>query len=235
MLGKNIIRKSVTTATLVAVWCVYSMVAYALPVDVSGEITVTGQVTVNGKAAVSGATIFSDSTITTAAGSSAVVSLGKLGRVEVQPDSTMTLRFSDGSIVATLDQGRVRVSSSAGIATTVATKHGTAIGDSSQANNFVVEAECSHTHLDTTSGVATLRDGSDDKRVAAGTTAVAGNLTQAGCKPCLRPDSAPSPNFAGSPLLLLLAAGAAGLGIWLATRDDDSDLGGGGTVVSPVR
>ena len=33
-------------------------------------------------ASISGATVFSDSTVTTAKGSSAVVSLGKLGRVE---------------------------------------------------------------------------------------------------------------------------------------------------------
>ena len=47
MLGKNIIRKSVTLTTIAAVWCVYSMVAVALPKDTAGEITVTGQVTVN--------------------------------------------------------------------------------------------------------------------------------------------------------------------------------------------
>ena len=35
-----------------------------------------------GTSAISGATVFSDSTVSTAKGSSAVVSLGKLGRVE---------------------------------------------------------------------------------------------------------------------------------------------------------
>lgn len=235
MLGKNIIRKSVTTATLVAVWCVYSMVAVALPQDVKGEITVTGQVTVNGQAAVSGATIMSDSMIATAKGSSAVVSLGKLGRVEVQPETTMTLKFSDGSIIAMLDSGRVRISSSSGVASTVTTKNATFTGDMGQANNYVVEAECSHSHVDATSGLVTMREAANSKQVAAGSTATAGNLTQAGCKPCLRPDSAPQTSIAGSPLLLLLAAGAAGLGIYLALRDDDSDLGGGGTVVSPTR
>jgi len=38
-------------------------------------LQIEGQVTVNGTAAMSGTTVFSDSTITTAAGSSAVVSL----------------------------------------------------------------------------------------------------------------------------------------------------------------
>jgi len=235
MLGKNILRKSFTTATMVAVWCVYSMVAFALPKDVSGEITVTGSVTVNGQPAVSNSTVLSGAIITAAKGSSAVVSLGKLGRVEIQEESTVTLRFSDSGIVASVDAGRIRVANSAGVATTVTTKNATYLGDAGQANNFLVEAECSHSHVDTSVGIVTQREGSADKQVVAGTTATAGNLAQTGCKPCLRPDSAPGPAVGNWPWLLLLAAGAAGVGIFLGTRDDDKDFGGGGTVVSPVR
>lgn len=235
MLGKNILRKSVTSATMVAVWCVYSMVAFALPKDVSGEITVVGQVTVNGQAAVSNSTILSGAVINTAKGSSAVVSLGKLGRVEVQEDSTVTLKFTDSGIIAMLDSGKVRVSNSAGVATTVTTKNATFVGDAGQANNFLVDAECSHSHVDTSAGIVTMREGSSDKQVVAGTTATAGNLAQTGCKPCLRPDSAPGPAIAGLPWLLLLAAGAAGIGIYLGTRDEDSGFGGNPIVISPVR
>jgi hypothetical protein len=235
MLGKNLVRKSVTCFTAAAVWCVYSMVAFALPVDVTGEITVTGQVRVNGQPAVSNATILSGAVINTAAGSSAVVSLGKLGRVEVQPDTTTTLRFSDSGIIAMVDQGRVRVSTPSGVNATVTTKNATFIADTAQANNFLVEAECSHTHIDTTTGSVTMREGSSEKQVAAGSTAVAGNLTQTGCQPCYRPGSVQGPALAGSPWLILLAAGAAAAAIWLATRGDDNDFGGGGTVVSPIR
>lgn len=235
MLGKNLIRKSVTLVTVASVWCVYSMAAFALPIDVSGEITVTGQVTVNGQSAVSGSTILSGAVITTAKGSSAVVSLGKLGRVEVLEDSSSTLRFSETGIVAMVDQGRVRVSNSSGIATTVTTKNATIIGDSGQANNFLVEAECSHTHVDTASGVVTMREGSTDKQVVAGTTAVAGNLTQTGCVPCLRPDSAPPTAVTGMPWLILIAAGAAAAGIYLGTRSGDTNLDGSVNIVSPTR
>lgn len=232
MLGKNIFHKFVTLTTVAAVWCVYSMVAFALPVDQTGEITVTGQVTVNGQPAVSNSTVLSGAVIAAGTGSNAVVSLGKLGRVEVLSDSNVTLIFSSGSIVATLSEGQTRVSTSAGTAATVTTKDATVIADSSQADNFLVQVECSHTHVDTASGLVTMRTGSNDKQVVAGTSATAGNLTQKGCAPCLRPNSTPGPATVGLPWLLLLAAGGAGVAIFLATQDDDSTFGGGVNVIS---
>jgi len=235
MLGKNIIRKSVTLFTVAAVWCVYSMVAFALPKDVTGEITVSGQVTVNGQPVVSNTTIVSGAVISTAAGSSAVVSLGNLGRVEILEDSSMTLRFSENSIVAMLDQGKARVANPAGVATTVTTKNATILADTAQADNFMVEVECSHTHVDTTAGSVTMREGSNDKQVVAGTTGTAGNLVQTGCKPCLRPNSAPETAIAGWPWLILLAAGVAGVGIFLGTQEGDTGLNGGAIIVSPTR
>lgn len=235
MVGTKLVRKSVTTLTMVAVWCVYSMVAFALPKDVSGEITVTGQVTVNGQPAVSNSTILSGAVVNTAPGSNAVINLGKLGRLEIQENTNVTLRFSDSGIIAMLDSGRVRVSASGGVASTVTTKNATFMGDVAQADNYLVEAECSHSHVDTASGLVIMREGSNDKQVVAGTTATAGNLTQTGCAPCLRPGSTPGPAIAGWPLLLLLAAGAAAAGIYFGTRGDDGDFPGTGIVVSPTR
>ncbi|MBK6748653.1 MAG: hypothetical protein IPG67_01205 [Acidobacteria bacterium] len=235
MLGTNRIRKITTLFTVAAVWTVYSMVAYAIPSFIGGEITVTGTVTVNGQAAVSNSTITSGSTIVTGANSNAVISLGKSGRVEVLANSSMTLSFSDSSIIGTVNEGKSRFANAAGVATTVTTKHATTIADAGQANNFTVEVECSHTHVDTTSGLVTMREGSTDKQVAAGTSATVGNLSQTGCQPCLRPGSAPETAVAGWPWLLLLAAGAAGAAIFLGTQRDDTTLGGGAVIVSPAR
>ena len=156
---------------------------FALPKTLTGEITVTGQVTVNGQTAVSNSTVISGSTIVTGANSSAIVSLGKTGRVEILADSNLVLNFSETSIVGILSSGKARVSNAAGVATTVTTKDATIIADASQANNFLVEVECSHTHVDTTTGIVTMREGTTDNQVAAGTSATAGNLAQTGCKP----------------------------------------------------
>lgn len=235
MLGTNRFRKLITSFTAVAVLCVYSSVVLAASKDLTGEITVTGQVLVNGQTAVSNATIISGSTIVTGADSGAVVSLGKTGRVEVLADSNLVLNFSDGSIVGILSSGKTRVSNAAGVATTITTKDATIIADAGQSDNFSVEVECSHTHVDTTSGLVTMREGSTDKQIAAGTSASAGNLSQTGCKPCLRPNSAPPVRFGGPWWLILAAAGVAGTAILLGRRQNDTTIGGGTIIVSPTR
>jgi len=234
MLGKNIIRKSITTLTVAAMWSVYSMVAFAVPADVAGNITVNGQVTVNGQQAVSNSTILSGAVITTGQNSSAEITLGKLGRIEVMGDTTATVRFADNTIIVSIDAGKVQVADNAGVATTVTSKNATFMADVAQADTFTVEVECSHTHIDTAAGVVTMREGSNDRQVAAGSTAVAGSLTQQGCKPCLRPNSTPPVAVLGWPWLLLLAAGGAAAYIIFGGGDTPGS-NGNVIVVSPTR
>ena len=235
MLGNNFLRKITTSFTAVAILCVYSMVALAVPANDTGEITVTGQVTVNGQQAVSSTTILSGSTIATGAGSSAIVSLGKTGRVEILENSNIVLNFSNSGSVAIVSSGKIRVANATGVPATVTTKDATIIADAGQANNFLVETECSHTHLDTTSGLVTMREGSTDRQVAAGTSATAGNLAQTGCEPCLRPDSAPPVAIAGWPWLLLLGAGVAGAAILLGKKTSTRVGGPPPIIVSPTQ
>jgi hypothetical protein len=87
-----------------------------------GHLTVTGKVRVNGQPAATGDIISSGSTVETAKGSSAVVSLGRLGRVEALPETRKKLRFDETSISILLDTGSVRVSTGPGVAATVTTR-----------------------------------------------------------------------------------------------------------------
>lgn len=236
MLGRNWIRKSITFLATLAVWSAYSMVALAAPTDATGVINVTGQVTVNGQPTVSNATFVSGGTIGTGADSTAIVSLGKTGRVEILADSTLTLKFTENSIIAMLSAGKARVSNSAGVATTLTTKDATILADAGQANTFAVEVECSHTHVDTISGLVTMRSGTSDKQVAAGTDAVAGNLSQTGCKPCVRPGpKVPLPIAgigAGALAAILLAiGGTVGIGILLGSDGDTPTTDDGPPIV----
>lgn len=237
MLSRNIIQKSVTLLTVAAFWCATSMVALAAPKDINGDITVSGQVSVNGQAVVSNSTVVSGSTITTGENSSAVISLGKAGRIEVLGNSTMTVKFSDAEITVVSLTGKARFSNSAGVATTVATKNATVIADAGQANSFSVEVECSHTHVDTLSGLVTLREGTSDRQVAAGTDAVAGDLSQAGCQPCTRPGPDVKVASIGiAPLVAILLAAAGGIGTAVILgQSSDTSTGGGVVVTSTVR
>jgi hypothetical protein len=82
-------------------------------------VSVNGQVTVNGQPVAVGDTFSSGGVIETAARSSAVVSLGKLGRVEVTEETKMTLTFDNDSITILLDRGTVKVSARPGVEVTI--------------------------------------------------------------------------------------------------------------------
>ena len=90
---------------------VYSMVALASPgaKAASGQLSVAGQVTVDGQRVISGGTIFSDSIVTTAEKSSAIVSISKVGRVELALYPNLKLTFTKNSIMGLLESGSARV------------------------------------------------------------------------------------------------------------------------------
>lgn len=149
----------------------------------TGDLSVVGEVSVNGTNAISGATIFSDSTVTTAKGSSAVVSLGKLGRVEVFASTNMKLSFDDSSItVRMVSTGRVRVSSSSGIKASVMTKDGKIATANTGGNEFTVNTECGNTVVSTQSGKVELRAGNSVKQIAAGSQDTAGQAKPGLCR-----------------------------------------------------
>ncbi len=241
MISRTWSRKSIAFCLAVAVLSVYSMVVLATPGQMgqtgpSGELSVTGQVKVNGQSAISGATVFSDSTIETAQNSSAVVSLGKLGRVELLPGSTMKLSFTDAGLMGTLDAGRVRVSTPAGVSASVMTKDGSAMADSKQANVFTVDTECGNTIVATQAGNVELRAGDKTAQIAAGSQDTAGQAAP-GTR-CTRLRTEGMKGIGGGALAaLLLAAGGAVAAAILAGRSENNDLNFGGTVtvVSPTK
>jgi uncharacterized protein YlzI (FlbEa/FlbD family) len=66
-------------------------------------------VKVNGEAAQNGRTIFSSSTIATPNATGAIINLGKLGKIELAPDTTLALSFNESGISGNLLAGRVTV------------------------------------------------------------------------------------------------------------------------------
>jgi hypothetical protein len=238
MISRTWSRNSIALAVAIAVLSVYSMVALASPgaqTKMSGELSVSGQVTVNGQAAISGATVFSDSTVATAANSTAVVSLGKLGRVELQPNTSVKISFSAGNISAYLDAGRLQVNTLAGVSAIVTTKDGAAVADPAQAASFLVDVECGDMRVNSQGGAVELRAGGKTVAVAAGSTETAGT-PQPGTR-CTRLAVPGMGGISGGALaaLLLAAGGAVAAAIIASTSDNDFNFGGNPIVISPSR
>jgi hypothetical protein len=241
MISRTWSRKSIAFCLAVAVLSVYSMVVLATPgqmgqTGTSGELSVSGQVTVNGQSAISGATVFSDSTIQTAQNSSAVVSLGKLGRVELLPGTTMKVSFNESGITSMLETGRARVSIPAGISAMVNTKDGAVVADNTQADAFTIDTECGNTIVATQVGKVELRAGSKVSQIAAGSQDTAGQAAP-GTR-CTRLKTEGMRSLGGGALAaLLLAAGGAIAAAILAGRSSNNDLNFGGSVVvvSPTK
>jgi len=236
MNSRNWSRSVVTVCLAVAILCVYSMVALAAPQKPAGELSVVGEVSVNGANAISGATVFTDSSITTGQNSSAVVSLGKLGRVEVMPNSSLKLNFTDNGVSGTLDSGKVRFSTSTGVASSVMTKDGMAVADNNAPNVYVVDVECGNTVVATQAGRVELRAGNSVKQVAAGSQDTAG-AAQPGSRCTRLTQHTGFGSLSGGALaaLLLAAGGAVAAAIIAATHDNDFNFGGTPIVISPTR
>jgi ferric-dicitrate binding protein FerR (iron transport regulator) len=196
--------KTCAIAFLVLVMSSNLISAMAVQQAPVGTLRSSGKVRVDGKDATPNLTVDSGSTVQTAKGSSAVVSLGKLGRVEVQPGSSVKLSLDGSSIGIETAKGsavvslgklgrvevhegstlkltavRVRVSSSSGMTATVSTKDGDLVAVGS--NEFVVDVTCGNTAVQVKSGTVELRAGSGTKQIAAGNQDTAGTARE-GCK-----------------------------------------------------
>jgi len=238
MISRTWSRKSIAFCVAVAVLSVYSMVTLATTGQKapSGELSASGQVTVNGQTAISGATVFSGSVIATAANSGATVSLGKVGRVELMPNTSVKLSFGESNISTSLDAGRVRVSTMAGVSAIVTTKDGAAVADAKDAASFTVDVECGNTIVASESGSVQLRTGEKATPVAAGSQESAGTA-QPGTR-CTRLSKATSFGalHGGALAALLLAAGGAlAVAIITTTHNGDLNFNGGVNVISPTK
>ncbi|MGB7068057.1 MAG: hypothetical protein WBD22_01050 [Pyrinomonadaceae bacterium] len=193
------IRKALAVCLVVAVNVTYSMVAMANSAKIAGELTVSGKsvngetpvVTVNGEPAKSGRSIFSASTISTPQDASASINLGKSGRINLAPGTSVILTFNDKAISGDISSGRITVSGN------------------SEAAVFRTAA-------------------GETVRLNAGESVAATGATQ---------DTDDDDEGGAAWWLWALVFGGAAAGILIAATQGDNrtDLGGGGTVVSPTR
>ena len=231
MISTILSRKSIAACVAVAVLSAYSMVVLASPgAKASGELSVSGQVTVNGQKAISGGTLFSDSVVITSDNSSATVSMSKLGRVNLAPNSSLRLSFSDNSINGSLESGSASVSTLEGVTVSLITKDGLVAVDGSKATSFTVDAAHGNTAVATTLGLAELRAGGAVKLVGEGESAVTG-------APNPMPQGGSDDSLSGGRLaaLLLGVGAAAALVLYATLHNNDINFGGSVNVISPTK
>jgi hypothetical protein len=115
MKSKVWIQKALTLCLLVAVYATYSNVVLAASDKMVGELTVSGKtvgaeapvVTVNGEVVQSGRAIFSNSTVATTENSTAIINVGKAGKVELAPGTTLSVSFDEKGLTGALLAGTV--------------------------------------------------------------------------------------------------------------------------------
>lgn len=163
----------------------------AIPVASSqsllGSIAVTGKVRVNGRTVDNGFPIQSESIVeTTAKGSSAVVTLDKVGRVEIQEGSEVRIEFGQQKIaLAMFDTGKVKLATPAGTFATVRTVEAQIVGDRTKENEYTFDTSCGNIVLSVSVGRVLLRTGGRSpisKIVLAGSTETVGAPNPRLCK-----------------------------------------------------
>jgi hypothetical protein len=223
-MSKTRFLRSLTATSLAAVvFASSSMLALAAPGKTEmGELVVSGgsAVTVNGETANTGRTVFSSNTITTSADAGATVNLGKLGQIELAPNSSMSLTFDEAGISGTLSNGRVKVSGANEIAANIQTKTGFVTAEPNQAKNFTVSFDGSKTNVASEAGIVTLSESGKATKVGKQTT-----------------DDDDELFGVGSAFVYAVVFGAAAaVIIYTATRDSNEiNLNRTTTLVSPTR
>lgn len=162
-------RNFTACCLMLAVFVASSMVAFAMPDNKSatGELIVSGHnsgggapfVMLNGERAFSGRTFFSSGTIATSESNNATVKLGKLGYINVAPNSVFSLSFGENTISGNLTAGQIKIFSSEGVEVKIQTVNQVVANDASQNDVFTVAVESETTNAVAEAGSIHLNDG----------------------------------------------------------------------------
>ena len=197
-MNRKWINKVVSLCLTIALLATYSMTVSAKTDRMAGELTISGKLTngvtpavlVNGETAQNGRSIFTSSIITTPADANAIIGIAKLGKIELAPNTSLTINFDENGITGDLVAGKVTV-------------------------------------LNATSDVNIKTPNGQVAKLGAGESATAGNAQD---------DDDDNDGGAAWWLYALIFGGAvAGIVIAATTDNNRANLGGGTTVVSPLR
>jgi ferric-dicitrate binding protein FerR (iron transport regulator) len=166
------VRRLIALFLAAAVWHLSSPAAAAAPeakrLRPTGDLFTSGRVLIDGTDAVGGTSFFSGSEVSTEEGSRAVLGLGRSGRAELLPRSSLVLDFGDDGVSGSLGAGGVRISKPDGVSATVATGDGSVAAGPAGPAVFTVRYDEGRTSLETQAGEVRLRLKGREMTVAAG-------------------------------------------------------------------
>ena len=209
-----------------------------------GLIQFNNNVKVNGERAHSASTIFSGNEIVTGLDSDAIVSFGSKGSVKLLPETSAILKVSENGFSVDLNSGRIQVISAPKTRVTVVTQSATVTTEAGITNSFWVDTGCSDkscqmTNAEVNSGQLKMISTRNQKsqNIPAGSNKSSRLLYDDCSKACMRPGTAKPVLIApkGAFIPVLIAIGSAALAALLLSRNNNQgDIGGEATTVSPM-
>jgi ferric-dicitrate binding protein FerR (iron transport regulator) len=150
------------------------------------KITVSGKVKVHGQPVNPDTYIYTGAELETGKGSSALVSLGQLGSIEIKENSDTRLDFNEVRFAVSLfGSGSLKVATKAGVSATVRTADVQVAVDHTKANEFTIEATCGKVVVSALSGRVLLATGGSKltvKEILGGATESVDTPRSSGCK-----------------------------------------------------
>ncbi len=181
-------RKALSVILMVTVgssYCLITSTAFAqVSPKLAGQLSVRGQVTFNGINAISGATIFSGSQVKTEADGSAIISLGRMGQIDLGPNTELTLRLDAGMIGGHLRSGYATISAATGVGINLATADGIAVANGNQSSVLTVDMTSGNTRVASIRSEVRVTTGNQIEIIAAGQEVSVGTQTNQKGTPC---------------------------------------------------
>jgi len=152
--------RSVRLFTLVLLGTILSVSSITARQQLLGQLTIesnsaTSFIKLNGELTVSGSTVLPATEIVTPGEASAKISFGKVGQVELAPNSKMNLNFSETTISSVLTNGQLTMAAAPNIKITVQTADGIVTNpDQSKDSVFIVDFVDGKTRVRTQLGTA---------------------------------------------------------------------------------
>ncbi len=112
------------------------LAAIAKTAPATGQLSYARQVTVNGKEATAGQTLFNGDRIRVSGLGSAVINLGKRGRIELGKDTEFVISLTDDLIGGEMAYGCLGIIASSGTNTSVKTNQGMVSSDGNEPNSY---------------------------------------------------------------------------------------------------